>query len=100
MWEQLRPRLERLPSVEERTGKKRTGIYEGIKEGTFPAPVRIGDRAVAWNSFDIDRWIEEKLKNAERAAAHNDSSDMYSDGAEKGSKKIGSVQSLAGRGGK
>ena len=100
MWEQLRPRLERLPSVEERSGKKRTGIYEGIKDGTFPAPVRIGDRAVAWDSFAIDKWIEEKIENAERAAANNDSSGMYSGGAGKGSKKIGSVQSLAGRGGK
>ena len=60
MLEQSR-RLERLPEVKGRTGKGRTSIYNGIKNGTFPKPVRIGDRAVAWDSFAIDEWIEKKI---------------------------------------
>jgi len=92
--------LIRAPAVRSQVGLSNTTIYNKIKEGTFPAPIPIGARAKAWDSLAIDEWVEEKIKNAERAAANNDSSDMYSDGAEKGSKQIGSIQSLAVRGGK
>ena len=54
--------LERLPEVKGRTGKGRTSIYNGIKNGTFPKPIRIGDRSVAWDSFAIDKWIEQKIE--------------------------------------
>ncbi len=50
--------LLRMPRVIERTGKSRGAIYADIAEGTFPAPVKIGARAVAWPSNAIDSWIE------------------------------------------
>ena len=37
-------------------GIKRSSIYEGIKAGTFPAPLHIGARAVAWDSTEIAKW--------------------------------------------
>ena len=61
MLEQPRRCLMRLPTVKERVGMGRTTIYEKIKEGSFPRPVPIGDRAVAWDSEAIDRWIENKI---------------------------------------
>lgn len=45
-----------------RVGLGNTSIYKRIKEGTFPKPVPIGDRAVAWDSEAIDLWIEEKIE--------------------------------------
>jgi prophage regulatory protein len=51
----------RLPTVKGRVGMGRTTIYEKIKEGSFPKPVSIGDRSVAWDSFEIDKWIEQKI---------------------------------------
>ncbi len=92
--------LIRKRPVLSRVGLCNTTLYEKIKEGTFPPSIPIGDRAVAWDSFAIDEWIEEKIKNAERAAANNDSSSMYSDGAGNSGKESGDVQSLAVRGGK
>lgn len=50
-------KLLRLPSVEDRVGAKRSSIYAWCKAGTFPAPVRLSARAVAWREDDIDRWI-------------------------------------------
>lgn len=52
--------LQRLPTVEERTGLKKSTIYAGVKAGTFPAPVRLSARAVAFRSEDIDQWITER----------------------------------------
>jgi len=53
--------LMRLPTVKGMTGIGHTSIYKGIKEGTFPKPVRIGDRMVAWDSEAINSWIEKTI---------------------------------------
>jgi prophage regulatory protein len=29
-----------------------------VKAGTFPAPVRIGARAVAWRVSEVEQWLE------------------------------------------
>ena len=54
-------KLQRLNVVEERTGFKKSSVYAGVKAGTFPAPVRLSARAVAWREEDIDRWINERV---------------------------------------
>ncbi|MDR1969054.1 MAG: AlpA family transcriptional regulator [Burkholderiaceae bacterium] len=55
-------RILRLPEVEARTGFKRAHIYSLMKEGKFPKPLRLGVRAVGWDSVEIDQWIAERLK--------------------------------------
>ena len=47
--------LLRLPQVIQRTGYLRSSIYEKIALGTFPTPVHLGPRAVAWISSEIDQ---------------------------------------------
>lgn len=60
---QARPgRLLRLTHVEARTSLKKSSIYAGVKSRTFPAPVRLAARAVAWREEDIDRWIRERVQ--------------------------------------
>lgn len=49
-------RLLRLPAVMEMVGLKRTAIYERIKAGTFPAPVKLGPRASAWDEQELAAW--------------------------------------------
>lgn len=49
-------RFLRLAQVEELTGFKRSHIYNLIKVGKFPAQVKLGARAVAWDSESIDAW--------------------------------------------
>lgn len=39
------------------TGKSRSSVYRDIKAGTFPEPVKIGPRSIAWKSTDIDAWL-------------------------------------------
>jgi prophage regulatory protein len=52
-------RLLRRSEVTQRVGLGRSAIYAKIKDATFPAPVNIGDRAVAWLSDEISAWIDE-----------------------------------------
>ena len=46
----------RRKQIEELTGLARSTIYDRIKAGTFPKPVKIGGRAVAWLQSEIDAW--------------------------------------------
>ncbi len=61
MKEQSRRSLMRLSTVKGRVGIGRTTIYKRIKEGSFPKPISIGLRAVAWDSEAIDLWIEKQI---------------------------------------
>ena len=54
-------RLLRLNEVRHRVGLRRSAIYLKIKRGEFPAPVRLGARAVAWPSDEIDEWIDSRV---------------------------------------
>lgn len=58
--------LLRLPEVKAHTGLSRSSLYRRIAEGTFPAPVKIGARASAWSSAEVERWKAERI--AERDA--------------------------------
>lgn len=54
------PRSDRLLNkwaVEERTSLDITTIYRKMKAGTFPQPVRVGLRRVAWRESDIAAWL-------------------------------------------
>jgi prophage regulatory protein len=59
-WEKIGPlpRLLRLSTVLLITGLARSTIYRMIAEHRFPAPVKIGKRAVAWRPEDLRQWSE------------------------------------------
>jgi len=59
----------RLPRVEERTGVGKSFIYAAIKAGTFPAPFKLGDRAVGWTASSIDAWIQARVQSSQQEAA-------------------------------
>ena len=48
----------RLPDVMAATGLARSTIYHKIEHNDFPAPVKIGARAVGWFDDEISDWIE------------------------------------------
>lgn len=43
----------RLPEVIDATGRSRSTILRGAKDGSFPAPVHIGPLAIAWISTEV-----------------------------------------------
>lgn len=52
-------RLLRLPSVVELCAIRRSAIYERMKNGSFPACIKIG-RATAWRESQVQAWIAER----------------------------------------
>ncbi len=51
-------KLIRRPDVEARTGLSRSTIYDWMKRGEFPQPVKLGARLVAWRESDVTTWLE------------------------------------------
>jgi prophage regulatory protein len=58
----------RLPEVKTRTGLSRSTIYLRVAEGTFPEPIKLGDRAVGWLESEVEAWLQ-KLIEASRKTA-------------------------------
>jgi prophage regulatory protein len=54
-------RLIRLREVINETGLCRSSIYAKIGEETFPPPVPIGDRAIAWVEEEVQDWIQKQM---------------------------------------
>lgn len=52
-------KLLRLPEVEATTGLKKSAIYVRVKDGSFPEPVRLGPKSVAWRFDEVQQWILE-----------------------------------------
>ncbi|WP_079437392.1 AlpA family transcriptional regulator [Zoogloea sp. LCSB751] len=57
----------RRREVEARTGLGCSTIYDGIKAGTFPAPIQLGSKSVGWIQSEIDAWLAARI--AERDSA-------------------------------
>ena len=55
-------RILRRAEVEAKTGFKRAHISGLMKAGKFPKALRLGIRAVGWDSAEVDAWITERLK--------------------------------------
>ena len=49
----------RRPAVEARVGLSRSTIYALMQrdDGSFPRPIKLGERAVGWKAEDIDAWL-------------------------------------------
>ena len=54
-------RLLRRPGVQDKVGFKRTALYELIRRGLFPSPIKIG-RSSFWVESEIDAWIEQRIQ--------------------------------------
>ena len=49
--------LIRRQQVEHLVQLSRSSIYAAVKDKTFPSPVRIGVRAVAWRQSEVEDWL-------------------------------------------
>lgn len=68
--------LLRRPDVERRTGLKRSSLYRTMEQDpSFPRPVRISARAVAWSAAEVDQWIEARKRWARGGSRATDKSD-------------------------
>jgi len=57
----------RLKQVENRTGLKRSTIYNRISLGSFPKQISLGgSRAIGWLESEVNEWIQQRLTHSRR----------------------------------
>lgn len=61
--------LLRLREVCRRTGLSRSEIYRRIGAASFPAPIKLGERASAWAEHEVTVWIAERVAERDAKAA-------------------------------
>jgi prophage regulatory protein len=58
---QQTPSVLRLPQVKTLTGLSRSSIYAAVKAGSFPAPFRLGPRAVGFSGAAVEAWLAARM---------------------------------------
>ena len=46
--------------VERMVGLSRSTIYDAMRRGEFPLPLKVGPKAVGWRSSEIEAWVESR----------------------------------------
>ena len=54
-------RFGRLPEVQKCVPLSRSRIYELIAANRFPAPVKLSERASAWDMGEIQAWLDARI---------------------------------------
>ena len=59
----------RRKQVIARTGMARSTIYDHMRRGDFPTPVRLGVKIVGWLESEIEAWISDQVRKSRGGAA-------------------------------
>lgn len=59
----------RLPDVKQVTGLSKSSLYALIRTESFPAPVRLGPRTVAWVRSEVKDWAVERISTSRFAVS-------------------------------
>lgn len=59
-------RVIRRPEVQTLTGIPRSTLYAKIATGDFPAPIKIGQRAVGWREAEVNEWLSNCQRSTPR----------------------------------
>lgn len=60
----------RLKDVRKITNLSRSSIYRFVQDGTFPRPVKLGQRSSAWVESEINQWADDRLALRDRIIAN------------------------------
>lgn len=58
-------RFIRLQDVLRICGKSRSSVYDAIKKGNFPKPVKLHGRSSGWLQNEIEEWAQECINARE-----------------------------------
>ncbi|CAG9239354.1 Transcriptional regulator, AlpA family [Paraburkholderia tropica] len=65
MQTQLQPtKIIRIATVIERTGLSKAFIYQMIRQGDFPASVRLAPRYAGWVESEVNDWLNTRIAAA------------------------------------
>ena len=63
-------KLLKLFQVAEQLNVCKSQVYNLVKQGYLPKPIKIGRRGSAWLQSDIDSWFKSKIEQREEEVAN------------------------------
>jgi len=57
-------KIVRLKQAISHTGLSRSSIYLYIKAGTFPKPIKLGERSIGFIESELNEWIESRISDS------------------------------------
>lgn len=58
----LHEEILKLSEVKRMTGLSASSIYRGAANGTFPLPIKIGERSSGWLMSECEQWLQERIE--------------------------------------
>lgn len=55
----------RMKDLRPLVGLAPSSIYEQVKAGTFPKPIKLAPRSVGWLAAEVQAWVEERAARRE-----------------------------------
>jgi prophage regulatory protein len=60
----------RLPELKSVTGLSKSSLYALIRAKSFPSPIQLGPRTVAWVRSEVRQWAAERISNSRSASPY------------------------------
>jgi prophage regulatory protein len=54
----------RIPQLIQILNVSKSTIWSWVKDGTFPAPIKLGKNCSAWSSEVVNKWIQSKTNSS------------------------------------
>jgi len=51
----------KLIEIKKDTGLSGSSIYRMAKAGTFPKPIKLGERSSGWIASEVEQWLEDRI---------------------------------------
>lgn len=64
----------RVGEVLDTVGLGRSALYEAIRAGRFPKPIRLTERANAWPASEVYAWLADRIAERDRKRGSNPAS--------------------------
>ena len=62
-------RIIRNRQVRDKVGWSNTTLYAKIREGIFPAPIKLGANSVGWLEHEVEAFIDERIAESRNQKA-------------------------------
>lgn len=57
----MQEQILKLPEVKRATGLSGSSIYRRALNGTFPKPIKLGERSSGWLKSEIEQWLDDRI---------------------------------------
>jgi prophage regulatory protein len=58
----------RLNGVTKRIGISGSSVWNFVKAGTFPSPIKLSPNCTAWVTAEVDQWAADRIAASRKAA--------------------------------